>query len=339
MTSTPTARTTARTRLTDAPLHHVLRSIALAEAVEILRDLDAQYSVIPDGYHATLETTIVAITAAASDLGLTQVADLVEHIERLLRHLLPVHKISANLPTDIAEPLHTYRNTTAALVLSAAASFTKQPELVHGAIPRLAARTTSMGRPFSDDEILLLRVDAATAPGQVHTTVYALADTGLVNHEISIITPDHLDEPRDPSGIIAPGTETLVSRHRPLDAFSNRLLAAALAHHRDRAKRSDTTSLTYRPRTGRAGTDNASASSQQILDRRIKLVGLGNTDVSASSISKWRIHTVFLTQGPAAAREAYGVADPARTDRVVNFIGARPSAATTRKPLVATFTR
>lgn len=338
MTSKPTARTTTRMRLTDAPLRGVLGSIPLAEAVEQLHNLDGTYSVIPDGYHATLDATIDTITAAAVDLGLTHAADLVEHIELLLRHLVPVGKIAASVPTDIAEPLHTYRNTAAALIL-VAASVSPHSDRALAAIPQLAARSTALDRPFTDDEILLLRVDAATAHESVRAAVYALADTGLVHHEISLVTPDHLDEPRDPWAIIAPGTKNLVSRHRALDAFGNRVLDAALAHHRGRAERSDTTSLTYQPRTGKPGTAASAASSQQVLDRRIKLAGLDNTDVSASSIAKWRISTVFVNQGPAAAREAYGVADPARTDRVVNFIGARPSAATTRKPLVATFTR
>jgi hypothetical protein len=42
-------------------------------------------------------------------------------------------------------------------------------------------------------------------------------------------------------------------------------------------------------------------------------VGLTNTDVKASSINRWRIHTIYIEHGIEAAAQAYGRKSHERT--------------------------
>jgi hypothetical protein len=252
---------------------------------------------------------VADVLGAADAIGIENAYNLVRHQSQLLTVLTGVPKPTEFHKTSVAEGLHTYRNVTVALV-AAAAHFAGAPtDAVYRDSVRLRARTHQSHRPLFDDEVLLARVHAATeslfAPTSPRASIYAMTDAGLVPGETTSVTLNDLDDPAEPTDLKAPGNQHIKGRHLPMDAFAQTVLGRRAAAALTKGTSPDSP-LTYRPRTNLPGTPAATASAQGILDRMLAELDLANSDVTASSITLWRIHTVWAHQGEHLALQVSG---------------------------------
>lgn len=113
-----------------------------------------------------------------------------------------------------------------------------------------------------------------------------------------------VDDYEQPTLAYAPGNGHLADRF-PLDRFGSALLGArvakAIADGYEPGRQ-----LTYTPRTNQPGTKQATASAQGVLDRFLTDLGVSNVDTTASSVTLWRVVSVYATQGEEAALQISG---------------------------------
>jgi len=309
MSNTRTTRT-SKTRTTKPELTRTLGTITLTEARESLDALDRDWGVIPPLGRAGLERALDKALDKAEQIKMTRVNQLISSQASLLKALTGTDNVTQMHRTDDAVPLHTYRNVITAVAAAAAAHNKCNPEDVYASAVRLRARTAQTVRPLADDEIFLLRIQAALAtaakPTDKPAGIYAMADAGLNPSETTSVSLSSFADLHRPTQISAPGHGNgLAARFLPLDRFGSTILAehirGALAanHHRG-------TPLTYRPRHNQPGSDQATASAHGVINRCLTALGLKHKDVTASSIALWRVHTIYTHQGIDAAAEFSG---------------------------------
>jgi hypothetical protein len=326
---------TAKPRTSKPALSLTLDTISLHDALDALTTLESGYRVIPDAARNETISALTSILAAAERLRLTSVRELITHLPNLLDTLAGTTGAAAEAGTPAAAKLHTHRNIALALAVAAAALHGCDPKAVLTHAVRLPARTKESIRPLTNDEVFLLRTYAAilsrSNPTSVVASTCALTLAGLTPGETTHVTVGCFNDPRDPSQVKAAGNRAIASRVCPLDAFEQAILGR---HTRQSVTVEDsTTHLTYRPRKNVAGTPAATASAQGVLDRTITLLGVKNADVTASSIALWRVHTVYTTDGVAAAIEASGRGTETRTLTAINIgLLHTPKKTSTTKP-------
>src|SRR6478752_536652 len=211
-------------------------------------------------------------------------------------------------------PLHALRNVIVATTAAASAASRCYPDAAFHHALKLRPRTAHAMRPFTDDEILLLRVHAALTSRRravaEPANVYALTDGGLTPGQTTSISLSSFNDAEVPTQVRIPGhRKGTRTRHMLFDEFNTLVLGrrtrAAVA-----AGMTDAEPLTYRPRKNLPGTADAAASAQRILDRVIEETGLRQPDITASSITRWRILTIYNHAGSRAATQAYGRKSP-----------------------------
>jgi hypothetical protein len=310
MSTSKTGRRTSKARTARSDLSPTLRTIGLSEARQYLAALDRDWAVVPATGRDSLAATVAEVLVKATEIGITNVDQLIAQQGALLSALTDGANVTQVQKAHVAGPLHTYRNVITAMAATAAAYNHCAPEAVYANAVRLHARTTHTMRPLTDDEIFLLRVHAALAvekgAASKPASVYAMTDTGLYPSETTKVTLTSFPNPHRPMQISAPGHgKSIGARFLPLDDFGGAILgertrAACKADlHAD-------TPLTYAPYKNLPGTPQATASAQGVLDRIMSDLGLKHRDVTASSITLWRIHTVYAHEGVAAATQYSG---------------------------------
>lgn len=327
MATKPTTTTKKSSRATKAPkpaprLSETLRTVPAIEGIEELRRLHQRYGLIPvtameeiDTHLARLETVLAENAVSALDLA-TNHALIISMLTGV-----PRKEITDPKASDVAESLHIYRNLCLATAVLAAntikvTSAATQPEAVYAHAVKLSRRSILIRRPFADDEIVLCRVAAhlrAFADPRDHTsTIYTLLDAGLVPGETTEVRIEDFDDREMPQELLAAGNGHLDARHLDLDQFATLTLGRHLEHAL-RAGHSPQAPLTYKPRTPKEGKEkhepgstSATASAQRIIDRFLEQLGLPTGDITASSITQWRVATTLATQGAEAALEISG---------------------------------
>ncbi|GAA4722343.1 hypothetical protein GCM10025782_20370 [Pedococcus ginsenosidimutans] len=314
MSTTATTKT-RKTRSKKTPISPALRTMSLADTLDAFAALDNQFAVAPRPARERMSRLTADVVTVANQIGIDDASGLLTHQKELLAALTGIGRdnLTTFLKSDIAGPLHEYRNVTVAMVAAAAASIGASTEPVYRSSVRLRARTHQLQRPFTDDEILLARVQAAIEslhnPDSQRANIYTLTDAGLTPGETTSFTLGDFDDVKDPAEVLAPGNGHLKCRLLPLDGFGQQLLfrCATSATIKGTAP---TTLLTYTPRTNLPGTAAASASAQGVLDRMLSEVGLANTDVTASSITLWRVHSTWAEHGTDIAWQVSGRSTP-----------------------------
>ena len=127
----------------------------------------------------------------------------------------------------------------------------------------------------------------------------------------------------------------LAPRFIPLDGFAQALLGR-LARDAHKRGKHDSQPLTYSPRSGKPTANAGTASAQGVMDRMLAELGLANSDVTASSITQWRIHDVYVTTDVKSALEFSG----RRTTKQMEDIlfGSRPRRTSlTEAPAITSF--
>jgi hypothetical protein len=286
----------------------VLSSFSIKEAIEVFETTANCHRLVPDAFEAHLPNTLNEIMDASSRLALSTASDLVTNQTDVIRHLTGVHFLSEYQPTIMADRLHRYRNVIAAIAATTALSFGGKADAVYTLMPNLKRRTTHLGRPLTDDEILLARVDALRASlksaSSQRAVAYALTDAGMAPVETTQVGPVHLGPDLDrPELVEAPGNQHLSSRLLSLDGYSSRILARRLEHVADP---SSEIPIDYKATKVHDDAYAAGASVSAMLSRLLKDIKVANDDVIPSSITLWRVTTVLKSDGDEAAARVSG---------------------------------
>lgn len=233
---------------------------------------------------------------------------------------IPQGQLTQYHATEAANRVHSYRNP--ALAVAALASSTigvpshaTHPDTVYAHAIQLARRSTLMRRPLEDDEIVLSRVAAHLAARENlrdhAATIYTLTAAGLVPGETTHVTIDDADDPEMPQLLLAAGNAHIASRFIALDPFATH----TLGRHFQQALRAGhdlKAPLTYTPRVRKKGEKHqpgsvfATASAQRIIDRFLQQLRLPTGDITASSVTQWRVACTLKSEGPKAALEVSG---------------------------------
>jgi hypothetical protein len=338
-----TSKTSKTTRTGAAKKHSLslaLKTIPAVTGIERLRDLTDKFGLIPhlaldniDALLHDLEATFVELNVNAYELAANSA--------RILGIVagVPANQVSQYHRTETAEPLHAYRNLILAIAALAAttirvASPATAPETIYAHSIKLARRSTQVRRPFTDDEIVLCRVAAylaAQASPRNHTSfIYALVDTGLVPGETTHARIDDFDNPEMPMQLLTAGNAHLAARFLTLDPFT-RYIASRHMELALRADHNPRSPLTYNPRdrgddTHTPGSKSAVASAQRILDRLLGELRLPTGDITASSITQWRIAITLEHQGVEAAHAVSGRGSVEAMLRALGSTGRAPAA-------------
>ncbi|MHA3838283.1 hypothetical protein ACXR8F_21425 [Terrabacter sp. AAH1] len=302
----------------------VLNTVPLAQAVQAVLELNREWGILPRECGAELiadlETLInaaasfrVRTTSGEKDTAIKTVAQLITHQQHVIASLIqvPAGRLSSVAVNEVSVPLHRWRNLTLALAIAAAASYRSDKRAIDEIVrkaPTLCSRTLSERRPFTDDEVFLMRtyVAATYKPSDLSAGVFALVQAGLAPGETTKVTLDHFDEHATPRALMAPGNGHVVSRYIELDPFATFVLGG-LTRHNVKANLPTTGPLTYRPRLGTApGSKAAVASAQGVINNLLKRLGLFQNDVTASSLTQWRVQTAWKTKGAEYALSVSG---------------------------------
>ena len=279
-------------------LSPTLATITLAEARASLEDLDQAYGIVPGSAREHVSTAAATVLSKAATIGITNVKQLIEHLPDLLKAISGVESVTEFQRTVLANPLHLHRNVATAIAVAAAAENGCSTEAVWARAVRLPRRSARRGRPCMGDEILLLRVHALLAsdanPTSKPAMAYALAETGLYPSETTTVCLEDLDHTLAVTQIKAVGHKSGVhSRHLPITDPFNQHLITRRAHAALVAGDSQDTTLSYDGRKNAPGSNEASASASGVLDRMLTEVGIKNGDLTAGSITSWRLQTIY----------------------------------------------
>jgi len=315
--ATKATKTTARSAL-KTELSPVLKTIPTGEALADFHALCETWDLIPDDARDGIAAAVVEIVQAADRVGIKTLHQLITDQGALLTTLTGASNPTEAKPSIVAERQHTYRNLIVAMTASSSAANACSPDAAYHHATRLPARTTATRRPCTDDEIVLLRTAAALDSlrdcDAEPANIYALAEAGATPGKTTTISRDSFNDGEHPTVIRVPGSRRkgATGAHLPLDDFNTRLLGRRLQSAHARAL-TPTEPLTYRPRKNLPGSPEACASATGVLNRFMTKVGLANSDVTASSITKWRQATICHQRGADAAAQASGRKSPERT--------------------------
>jgi integrase len=305
---------TTKTKNQPIELSPVLDTIPAHVGIEELRLLNERFGIIP-----TVALDILSELDRLAGLfereNLT-VLDLVKRQASVLQMATGVaaSAVTRHHPSAVAEKLHTARNLIVAAAAAAVATIATDsphtsPAAVYANSIQLARRSHHVRRPFADDEIVLCRVAAHLVarvdPRDHAATTYVLIESGLVPGETTKVCIEDFDEPELPQLVLAPGNAHLKPRFVELDQFTSHTLGRHL-EHAHRAGRKTNAPLVYKGRGHEPGSSSAIASAQRKIDRFLEQLGLPTGDITASSITQWRIATVLRTQGSGAAHALSG---------------------------------
>lgn len=316
MTSKPASK-----KKTDKPkiaLSPTLKTVPAVDGVDDLLRLHHQHGLIPLNPESTTEYRLHQLRDLLSRHQVSTF-ELATNPAAVISALTGVDRsdLTKYHPSEVAERLHAYRNLALAVAVLAAStvavtSAATHPDAVYAHTVKLARRSFLTRRPLADDEIVLCRVAAHLAaledPRDHTATIYTLIDAGLVPGETTHFKIDDLDEPELPRLLLAAGNAQVASRFLELDPFTTVILSRHVDHAL-RAGHSPNTPLTYKPRAPKSadkqqhqpGSISATASAQRIIDRFIGHLGLPTGDITASSITQWRVAHTIATQGVQAA--------------------------------------
>lgn len=326
-----TPKTTTKAKSQPIELSSVLNTIPATTGIEQLRLMHKGIGIIP----ATAVDVLSELDRLAELFGhqSLSVLDLVRSQAHVLQMATGV-EASALMqyhPSTVADRLHTVRNLIVAVAAAAAATITSgsphtSPAAVYANSIKLARRSHHVRRPFTDDEIVLCRVAAHLAArdnSRDHVaTTYALIDSGLVPGETTHVRPDDFDDCELPQFVLAAGNGHLQARFVFLDRFTSHTVGRHL-EAAGRAGLSSNAPLVYNGRTNQSGSSSATASAQRKIDRFFEQLRLPTGDITASSITQWRVATVLNTQGPAAAQTLSGRSGLAQMYRALGEYGPR----------------
>lgn len=313
MTAKPT---TKKTKTPKVALSESLRTISATEGIDQLRRLHQAYGVIPTTATDAIEPALDELEVVLRRNDVTAL-DLAARPGPTLSILsgIPQGQLTQYHATYDANRVHAYRNLALAVAALAAstiavASPATHPETVYAHAIRLARRSTQMRRPFEDDEIVLSRVAAHLAarenPRDHAATIYTLTDAGLVPGETTHVSIDDADDAEMPQLLLAAGNAHIAARFIDLDPFATHTLGRHIQHAL-RAGHDPKAPLTYTPRVRKTGPKHqpgsvsATASAQRIIDRFLEQLRLPTGDITASSITQWRVASLLESQGVDAA--------------------------------------
>ena len=269
------------------------------------------WDLVPATHQIAFEQDWAAIAAVAARTHLTTADDLVRHQSKILTSLTGLKSVTVYLAAEPADNLHRYRNTIVAVAAAAGAELGVPLETVcAGSVTGLKARTARNERALVDDEITLLRTSCAITvsinPASKPAAVYALCDAGQRIKETTLVGPDDLDDIDHPTLVHANGSLPRVApRTLPLDPFASLVLAkaarAALAPKRKSPL------LAYTPQKNQPGSPAAGISASGVARGAMSQVGLAHNDVTASSITRWRVNYAWFAQGALAATQISGL--------------------------------
>ena len=319
-------------------LSRTLDTVPAVEGVEALLALHRAYTIVPAVAAENILPALDELGTVLSKEALTT-SELAGNPCTVLSILtgLSGGKITEYHRTDVAEPLHTYRNLGLAVAALAAATIREdsagtEPATVYSHAVRLQRRSTRTRRPAAHDEIVLFRVAAhlaaRTDPRDHATGIYTLSDAGQAPGETTHVTIKDFDDPEMPQFVLAAGNGHLAARFVPLDPWTSHTLGRHLEHAR-RAGHSASAPLTYRGWKHQPGSQSATVSAHQALDRFLAPLRLPTGDLTVGSISQWRVANVLETQGVDAAVEISGRKNAAAMFRA---LGERTDKATTERP-------
>ncbi|WP_028650211.1 hypothetical protein [Nocardioides halotolerans] len=328
-TAKPTIKQTSKTTQTittknvsaKITLSPTLEQVAASEGIDKLRELQRAYGIIPAAAVPDIEPRLDRLETLLRENAVTA-GELATNQPRFLSMLtgVPLKDVTGYHATEVAEELHAYRNLALAVAALAASTINvdseaTSPKAVYTHATKLALRSIYSFRPCAHDEIVLLRVAAHLAaikdPRDHAATVYTLLDAGQVPGETTHVTIEDYDDPEMPQLVLAAGNRHLEPRFLTLDQFATHTLGRHLEHAL-RAGYSRSAPLTYRPRVRKdaeshaPGSTSAIASAQRIIDRLIQQLGLPTVDITASSITQWRVATTLATRGAEAAWQLSG---------------------------------
>lgn len=333
-TTTSSSKTSKKIALSET-----LKHVPAAEGIARLRELDQAHGIIPASARASIEAALSRIEAVLLENAVTTL-ELATNPSRVLSILTGVaqNKVTQYHPTEVADRLHIYRNLTLAVAVLAADTIqadspATSPAAIYSNSVKLARRSVHTRRPFADDEIVLCRVAAHLAalvdPRDQTATIYTYLDAGLVPGETTHVTIEDHDEPESPQHLLAAGNAQLAARFIQLDQFAAHTLTRHIDHAL-RARHSWTAPLTYTPRLRKDGTrhqpgsTSATASAQGTIDRFLEQLRLPTGDITASSITQWRVASTLASQGINAAWAVSGRTSVAAMYRALGTVSAQP---------------
>jgi hypothetical protein len=323
------------------PLSLTLKTIPAVTGIERLRDLTNKFGLIPHTVSETidallhdLETTFVELNISAYELAAdsARILGIVAGV--------PANQVTQYHRSETAEPLHAYRNLILAIATLAAATIgvvspATAPGTIYAHSVKLARRSTQTRRPFTDDEIVLCRVAAylaaQTSPRNHTSFIYTLVEAGMVPGESTHTRIDDFDDPEMPMQLLAAGNGHLAARFLTLDTFARHITSRHMALAL-RAGYDARSPLTYKPRdrgakTHESGSASATASAQRVLDRFIDELRLPTGDITASSITQWRVASTLEHQ---SFEQALAVSGRKKMDAMLRALGTTRRAPTTR---------
>lgn len=306
---------------TPVSLSQTLRTIPATAGIDQLRRLHEAYDIIPATAAATIEPRLEALEVVLRRNN-TSVLDLASNQAATLSVLtgIPQGNLTQYHATQSANEVHSYRNVALAVAALAAStvgvpSAATHPQTVYAHSIKLARRSPLMRRPFEDDEVVLCRVAAHLAarenPRDHAATIYTLTDAGLVPGETTHVTIEDVDDPEMPQVLLAAGNAQIAARFIELDRFTTHTLGRHIEQAL-RAGHAPKAPLTYAPRARKngekhqSGSVSATASAQRIIDRFLEQLRLPTGDITATSITQWRVATTLKSQGVQAAWAASG---------------------------------
>jgi hypothetical protein len=312
-----------------------LAGYAIADMTADFTEFAAAHRVLPATFTATFDGALKRLLQVAAQHQICDLNTLLAKHTLVLRAATGASNLTARLTLDQRAQVHLHRNVLLTVALGAAHIARIDPAGISAAVTTLTRRTQKTDRPFTDDEIALLRTHAvlglATACTAQAPTVYTLCDAGQELRETTLVTPADVDDVTAPTMVNALGHHKLQARILPLEDFHTHALARRLATLETSAP--DRT-ISYNPRTNQPGSDEAMISVYGVVSRLLEAVGLRQPDVTPSSIRRWRIAQTHDTPGLLAAAEIAGC----EVDAVLRLADRTPQRAD-EKPALAAVTR
>lgn len=315
MTSKPTPSTSKKTGRAD--LSQALQTVPAIDGIHKLRELHHDFGIIPSTAYGRIAASLDRIETVLREQAITTL-ELAKDPSTVLSILtgVPRTEISRYHSTEVSDRLHTDRNLLLAVTVLAASTIAASspctsPQAVYSNSVKLTRRTVHHRRPCTDDEIVLFRVASHLAaqadPRHQTATIYTYLEAGAVPAETTHVTIADHDDPENPRMLRAAGNQQqLAGRDLPLDTFANHLIARHITHAL-RAGHDPNTPMTYTPRVRenkpkhQSGSNSATASAQRTIDRFFIDLRLPTGDITASSITQWRVATTLNAHGIEAA--------------------------------------
>lgn len=301
----------SRTKAAAAQLSTALHLTPIGEARTEFDEFDTTWGIVPATHRDRFEQDWASIARAATKLGLKNAAQLVTEQSALLSSLTGEGKLATFKAAAPLEDLHRLRNTIVMVTAGAAAMSNLPVEAIYlESVTCPHKRTPNTERPAFDDEIALLRTAAAITitndPTSQAALMYALCDAGMLVAETTYVTLEHFDDLDAPTMAEAQGNRARYSastckRLLPLEKFASQVIARAATH----LGTDPATKIAYRPRKHADGSPSAAASACGVIRRFIAPI-IDSSDITGSSIPRWRIAHTLDTQGEQWAKEIAG---------------------------------